>query len=96
MMLLGKYPYPFVSCPDHAGPQRAWMVCPHCLDGTQCEVYTAPTDQDIGLAICAACAAVIESGAPPPKDVAEKIRVICGQHIRLRIEINMPTPATVH
>jgi hypothetical protein len=48
--------YPFVVCPDHVGPQQAFMVCVHCDQAGAPVVHLVEaTDQEPGEALCATC-----------------------------------------
>jgi hypothetical protein len=30
-----RYPFPFIECGEHPGPQRSYVVCIHVIDGVR-------------------------------------------------------------
>lgn len=74
---IGMYPYPFVSCADHEGPQRTIIVCKHVLKRERISFFSVdPTDDQPGTAFCMECALGDLKAAYSNK----LIDVICQKH----------------
>ncbi len=80
-----KYPYPFIECDHHEGPQRALLVCDHVLEGEAIYLYQEATDTDIGDALCRRChrslPRSIKQGKRDPH-----IKMVCEKHFTQRMK----------
>lgn len=66
-----RYPYPYVECDRHHGPQLGYAVCYHICNQTAKPVHIIEaSDEELGEATCAVCHGAKKLGV-------SAIRLIC-------------------
>ena len=70
---IARYPFPFIECDEHHGPQHGYIVCVHVIEGTAGTWMVLPaSDTDVGHIVC-------ERG---PDHEVDELRLLCGEHAK--------------
>jgi len=48
----GRYPYPFVECNHHPGPQEGYGICIHVMGGAAVGYFEHASETEIGIISC--------------------------------------------
>lgn len=48
----GRYPYPFVECDHHPGPQEGYGICIHVMAGAAVGYFEHASQKEIGIISC--------------------------------------------
>jgi len=69
--MTSRYPFPFVECDLHPGPQHGFVICKHILYGTAQtrSVYPA-SDTELGEILC------------EREHDSHELCVMCGEHAK--------------
>jgi hypothetical protein len=70
---IARYPFPFIECDEHPGPQHGYIVCVHVIEGTAGTWMVLPaSDTDVGHIVC-------ERG---PDHEVDELRLLCGEYAK--------------
>jgi hypothetical protein len=77
--IASKYPYPYLECVQHQGPQMSFIICNHVLAGEVAVHLEECSTSEPGELLCSVC-------ITRPDEGLDDFQMICASHAKPHLD----------